>query len=70
MVKFDEKTLAGERRIYFFVLLIGIILLVAGTIISSNPTSLLSAVLVLAIGLPFFSAGVFWWIDRTFHLED
>jgi uncharacterized membrane protein HdeD (DUF308 family) len=70
VVKFDEKTLAGERRIYPFVLLIGIILLLIGILWSGNPAALNSAVLVWAWGTAFFSAGVFWWVDRTFHLED
>ena len=70
MVKFDEKTLAGERRIYPFVLLIGLVLLVAGLILASNAAATGGAVLVLGWGVALFSASVFWWVDRTFHLED
>jgi 1,4-dihydroxy-2-naphthoate octaprenyltransferase len=70
VVKFDEKTLAAERRVYPFVLLIGIILLVGGTIIVSNVSAFLTGFLVLAVGTALFSAGIFWWVDRKFHLED
>jgi hypothetical protein len=70
VVKFDEKTLAGERRIYPFVLLIGIIFLLAGLIMASSAGAAGGAVLVLGWGVALFSASVFWWVDRTFHLED
>jgi hypothetical protein len=70
VVKFDEKTLAAERRIYPFVLLIGIIFLIAGLIFASNAASAGGAVLMLGWGVGLFSASVFWWVDRTFHLED
>jgi hypothetical protein len=70
VVKFDEKTLAAERRVYPFVLLIGLILLFAGIIMISNVSAFGAAVLAFGIGTAFFSAGFFWWIDRMFHLED
>jgi hypothetical protein len=70
MVKFDEKTLAAERRTMPFILLIGLVFLLAGILMASNPLEFTFAVLALGIGIALFSAGIFWWIDRQFHEDD
>jgi uncharacterized membrane protein HdeD (DUF308 family) len=69
MVKFDEKTLAAERRLMPWVLLVGIILLLAG-VIAFVGTLNVATLIVLTLGLALFSSGFFWFVDRQFHSED
>ncbi len=70
MVKFDEKTLAGERRYMPFILLFGLIFLLCGTLLMANSLYFAISVIALSLGTALFSAGFFWWIDRQFHEED
>ena len=69
MVKFDEKTLAGERRYMPFILLFGLIFLLCGTLLAANSLYFAISVIALGLGTALFSAGIFWWIDRHFHEE-
>jgi len=69
VVKFDEKTLAAERKVYPFILFIGLIIL-AVAVLMVGSLALASAAVTAGIGIAFFSAGFFWWVDRTFHEDD
>ena len=70
MVKFDEKTLAAERRIYPFVIIVSLLFLLVGVLLIASPAAFSLAVGALGIGVALFSAGAFWFVDRWFHEDD
>jgi hypothetical protein len=69
VVKFDEKTLAAEGRLYPFVIIFSILFLLVA-ILMFEAASYASGLVVFGFGIALFSAGIFWWIDRSFHVED
>ena len=69
MVKFDDKTLAAEGRLYPFVIIASLIFLLI-SILMFEDLAYASGLVVFSFGIALFSAGIFWWIDRTFHVDD
>ena len=69
MVKFDDKTLAAEGRLYPFVIIASLLILIL-SILMFEDFAYASGLVVFGFGIALFTAGIFWWIDRTFHVDD